>query len=321
MQDFLRAGLACSVPGSVGYERWRETRRQEQYSDRSYQWRRTGIGLYLGAPGAFANPDAWLNGIEALLQQYDGGHAPHGLPDGSNLDRAAYAVSFLAETNGWLVLGAALLGSGVAVKERRWVFVGLLAVALATIGYFSTKPVFFERNFSHVLPIIYVGSAFAIVSLSKRWIASPYWRAAFLVSVTAVLGSAGLMNTALIRDVIAPDRVDTAGEMETNLIERFCSPIIPVGYIVDEAQATRLVRRAQSGSERLYMILDPQDRYTERMVSKLLGSKDFLLAGRHEGAFTGRTTSTLNTYFDGDRIYLVSRSAEKFPCPAEASIP
>ena len=115
-------------------------------------------GFAAGAPGAIANPEALVNGVEFLMNQYGGLHPPHSHLDGRPVVDmlAAYYVGTL----GWAVIGCGTVGVGVLAWRRRWgEWVVLVGPVVLFAGYFSTRGVFFERNLSHVLPLFLILAA------------------------------------------------------------------------------------------------------------------------------------------------------------------
>lgn len=120
-------------------------------------------GFAVGVPGVFSNPEAYLNGLQVLSRQYAGVHPPHGHLSGNPVADLLFA--YLGATLGWATLAAMTLGVLQLVKDRAWSKIALLALpALLTLGYFSTRSVFFERNFSHVIPLLALLAAIGVCS-------------------------------------------------------------------------------------------------------------------------------------------------------------
>ena len=115
------------------------------------------------------------NGIVALIDQYGGGHPPHGLPDGSLFERLLYSLHYQLVSNGLFIFFAAF---GFLHKDP--VVKALSGNLLIAIFYFSTKGVYFERNLS----FLNWGAALmlAMTALPPRWV-NPWLIASCSVSL------------------------------------------------------------------------------------------------------------------------------------------
>lgn len=116
------------------------------------------ISLFIIAPFMFINFEVTLNGIRYLQNQYDGLHPPHSLLAGGVLEYFFYNLHFFI-----IVIPSifALSAIGLAygdTKERIWI-ISLISTFVILLLYFSTKTVFFERNYSHaIIPAIAAAS-------------------------------------------------------------------------------------------------------------------------------------------------------------------
>jgi 4-amino-4-deoxy-L-arabinose transferase-like glycosyltransferase len=112
-----------------------------------------GCGFVLGVPYALVNWSSYLYGIASLVAQYTLGHWPYGLPDGNILQRLAYSWHYLSAIGaGWFIL-LAVAGWLSLLKKRLYVFL-VVGLFFSVVGYFSIKPIFFERNFSFAIPFL-----------------------------------------------------------------------------------------------------------------------------------------------------------------------
>lgn len=149
---------------------WRQTSAREWGT----AWASLGaliVGFVAGAPGAVLHPAAFAHGIRHLATQYAGLHPPHshlaGGPTGDMM------VNYFAATLGWPVLALGLLGVVLLAVRRRWAELVLLTGPVVCFGgYFATRSVFFERNLSHVLPLLLIlagcGLAWVVERLPGR---------------------------------------------------------------------------------------------------------------------------------------------------------
>lgn len=149
-------------------------------SERKWVFRRLGVslglgalgvcaGFAMGAPGAVANPGAFLRGIEYLTAQYAGLHPPHSRFEGG-------IVAPVLGGYFWSVLGASMIAAGLVgtvglAVRKRWLEVALLAGPVVLfVVYFSTRTVFFERNLSHVVPLFCALTAVGLIE-AGHWLA------------------------------------------------------------------------------------------------------------------------------------------------------
>jgi hypothetical protein len=128
------------------------------------------IGAFIGMPYAFAHPGAFIAGALRLVEQYA---APTGYHDGTLLGGLWYVVRYLGPTLGWLTFALAIAGAVIAATPKAraqfgWTPFILFATALVTIFYTGSRPTFFERNFSHVLPVIFIAAGFTIQHIAAR---------------------------------------------------------------------------------------------------------------------------------------------------------
>ena len=73
-------------------------------------------GFVAGAPGAVANPAAFVNGIEFLMNQYAGLHPPHSHLNGGRV--ADMVGAYYVATLGWPLLACGAVGVGVRAGMR-----------------------------------------------------------------------------------------------------------------------------------------------------------------------------------------------------------
>lgn len=142
-------------------------------------------GFGVSAPYALLNFDVFLNGLSALSNQYDSAHPPHSHPDPWVLTYFFWICRFFAELYWpWFLL----IGAGIILGDRRerTAIVCLAAPFLLLVVYFSTKTVFFERNFAHAMPLLFVASALSFQILARR-IAKPLAGLALTILVLPAL--------------------------------------------------------------------------------------------------------------------------------------
>jgi Dolichyl-phosphate-mannose-protein mannosyltransferase len=122
-------------------------------------------GFVTGCPGAIFHPGAFYRGFMNLMNQYSSVFFYYSHPDGGPV--VDMLLAYLLATFGYLWMLAFIVG--VLTTMRSWklckgraMLLLLFLPALLTIGYFATKIAFFERNFSHVIPLCCIGAALGI---------------------------------------------------------------------------------------------------------------------------------------------------------------
>jgi hypothetical protein len=106
----------------------------------------------MGNPYAIVHPSLFFEGSMVLLRQYSSSVTPLGLHDSDLLGRVGYAIRYLLYTVGPLVM------TGVVVSLLRcgWSERLLLGLTVFSTLYLGSRSVFFERNFDHCLPILFL---------------------------------------------------------------------------------------------------------------------------------------------------------------------
>ena len=121
---------------------------------------------------------------------------PTGLRDAPLWERLVYLKDFLMPTLGLGCIVAACAGVIAAVLRRNYIAILLAGTAVINIIYLGTRPAFLERNFSHVLPLVFlvagVGAAWLLQGVKAK--AIPILVAAGVL-VIAAWPAAGLLYT------------------------------------------------------------------------------------------------------------------------------
>ena len=244
----------------------------------------TAAGVAVAAPYAVIHLEATIHGIATLAHQYVVGHPPHSLPAYGTAAQAGWIGRYFLELYGALPLLALAAPFLLKGAQRIWA-VGLVACWCLLVIYFATKPVFFERNFSHGLIPLVLAAALAAAGMRAIWLRAAiaimllppmaYWsiqiasatrwperQAEFELAQS--LGSARRITYEAIHGGEMPERCDTVAVMSFN----------------DPWSRTYLDRLAQGG---------------------------FTPIAHYRSRFSPLVTSTLHTYLDRDVRY--------FRCP------
>ena len=241
------------------------------------------LGFALGAPQALLHPQVFLNGLAALQAQYATGQPPHSPEHFTPAAQALHIGRYFLELYGAavpLALAAPFLLRG----RERGMTAALLAGFLVLAALFVTRPVFFERNFAHAVPLLLAATALAVPALPGRWLRRAavtacllpmgYWSAQVALAIPEQAGRPA------IEAALAPDRRLEFGD--------FFQPGLPGGC-------------------RLIAVPDYNDPWSAGFLARLRQA-GFREVARHEGRFHALSTSTLQTELGGDLHYLA--------CPA-----
>ena len=240
-------------------------------------------GFAVGAPYAAMDPAAFVNGTHALLTQYGGAHLPYGRPFSPTSERLAYALSPIIAVNGvpQLVLGGA--GAAWFMARRPWLGTALIVPALVFVLYFSTRPVYFERNFSHYLPLLHAFCAYAIVSLARR-IGGSHRQLAMSVgaiALAAVLIAPVRMLYRMAVEVIPEQRAWNASvtRRQAALAGNSGLPFDPSTTFLTPPQVAHFAETGAAQPPAIYRLLDLADPFSAQAARMLVHEHGWQLLG------------------------------------------
>jgi hypothetical protein len=130
-------------------------------------------GFAAGAPRAIADMGGYLAGLRYLNNEYG-----HSIISSSHYPSAAvydFLGRYLTETVGWGVALFFAVGLAHSVAKRRWrLLLTVFLPSLSLAAFLGSRLVFFERNFSHAMPLYLLGAgvglgALAEVGRIRRW--------------------------------------------------------------------------------------------------------------------------------------------------------
>lgn len=120
------------------------------------------VGFGVGAPYALRHLHTFFDGIAVLQHQYSGmGNPPASRPEYHFFAQLGWIFSYFAAILGWLAFPLHILGyfnRDLNARQRHALY-AYLAITVCTVLLFAHEHVFFERNFSHLVP------AFLIISI------------------------------------------------------------------------------------------------------------------------------------------------------------
>ena len=269
-------------------------------------------GFILGAPGAVAHPQFFVNGVQHLMTQYAGLHPPH-----SHISRAPVADmigGYYTATLGWPLILSAFFGAGVLVRRGRWVELTMVAgPVMIFAGYFSTKAVFFERNLSHVLPLFLVlaavGAAGLVEAIGAR-VRAPGWAVAVAAAVVfTVCAVPGLRLTApLLAEEFSGAGSDRHKAFEAALKKRYPGGEWAEVSLLNDGPLIELAARLKADRRPVLLrITDFNDEWNAYNLKTFTARFDAKLLADYPGNFAPVPVCTLHTYHSPhDRYYWVT---------------
>jgi hypothetical protein len=263
-----------------------------------------GTGVLVGAP--LANPRELLDGALALQNHYAGQHWPHGLgPEHGLLERLAYGLRFFLRVDGWPIIVFAVLGLVILCRRRQLFLAASLGIGLMYVALFCATPVFFERNYSHALPLILIAAGTGVTETIGCIRERPRRAALTAVIFLACLVPRGMLTYTLRYDVLSGNfdrrRASNLEELKTRCN---CSVIDFAHRYAAAARGLRdidgplLLRVVSFGEERA----ENWENEALGLLAQRTGGVGGYERHRFDGPFHGIPASTLHTYFAGDDI-------------------
>ena len=196
------------------------------------------VGFAIGAPYALHAPQEYLDGVNFLFRHYSGEGWRDGLHNATLFARFGHGIGYLIYTQGIVPLALAVVSLVVLARERRFTVMFAVAGPLLTLLYFLQTRVFFERNFSHALPILFalagMGCATIVAMLPRArspWLQTVSAQTAALIILIAFAIYPGYAVSALLyRTMLSQtDHEKKIREMREEIANRTARPIL-FGY-------------------------------------------------------------------------------------------
>lgn len=296
-----------TAPAPVAWSGWlrQEWQRRRSVLLAALQWALPCCiaGFALAAPHALLNPGDYLEGMRALMAQYDQGHWPHGLPQGSAPERLWYAARYFGATLGLPLLAAAAVGIAFALRDRDGDAVLLFIVAAVTAWRFGSYATFFERNFSHVLPILLLFAGHGIAASARLAKAPASAQGAFALLLLAVAAVPAARATATLRFQELGGRQEALLQFERRrLATEFGLPVQSLGW----AHGYEDTRRPVPPCGRFLLELSHAgEQVSEARVRRLVEREGFRVVRQLSSPFAHVPPSTLQTYFSPGKVFLL----------------
>jgi hypothetical protein len=271
----------------------------------------TVLGIFLGVPDAFLHPAEFMDGVAMLRNQYANLHPPFSLPDSRFV--AGLLIRYFWQTLGPLCCLLCVAGVIVMIYRRQYLnFLLFAAPAAFYLAYFSLQRTFFERNLSHVVPLIAVLCA---VGLTYLWsLIRSRWRTPMSVAVLLI----ALAHPTYISARLVFDAMKVTPEMRasalTKQLEETYSGVAHLGIELIAPEnlddVSRLVSRSASD-----IILpahdyhDPFTRQTAESAKQRLGAREIAY---FPSIFPKMSTNTILAYHAWGLRYMLLTSPEAY---------
>jgi uncharacterized membrane protein len=264
----------------------------------------TLVGVFIGVPTAFFHPAAYWHGVESLRRQYAGSITPHASIDSNN--SVWLTALYFWQTTGFLLLFS-LAGALVLARTRRFVLLAAIGGPVAFyLLFFSLQHTFFERNLSHVAPLMTILAAVALTALSETIPVKA--RTAALIALVALTAAPALwVSNKLVFDAmrISPDQ--RALNYEVHLFRTVRKIDGTMALFTDEQLNTMMRLAATADHNTLIRIADYHDSFTKRHLAELERRTNWREAGYFPSVFEGYGVSTLIAYHAVSYRYLLLR--------------
>jgi hypothetical protein len=255
----------------------------------------TIAGTFAGVPDAFFHPDAFIRGVRMVTGQYAGDYPVHSVMG------SEYCFPLLWRYF-WQTLGPLCFlcaaGMLVLLVRRRMLYFGLLAVpVIFYIGVFSLERAFFERNLSHVAPLMAI-----LCGLGIDWLTSglpaQLRTAAFAVTLTAALIQPAVISYKLVFIGMRVPIKERAKTYEQALSEREQAPIVyPARELFVPGNVDEVAALAKDRPEDIIVPThDYNDPYTRRVFQRLQRLTGAREVGHFSSLFPDFSPNTILAY-------------------------
>jgi hypothetical protein len=262
----------------------------------------TLLGCFIGVPDAFFHPVAYWRGVEFLRHQYATGTLPHAEIDSANSVRLT--ALYFWETTGILLLFSAA-GAFLLARGKR--FVELMSIAAPVIFYlvyFCLQRTFFERNLSHVAPLMAILAGVGITAVAGRLPAK--FRTAALVGLLALTAAPAVwVSGQLVFVAMRTSPEIRAVEYQRGVFDSVGRGMDYVQALVNDVQFNAMIQLAQEPRhDYLVRLVDYHDDFTRKNLEELRRRTNWREVGYFPSLFDGMSVNTLIAYHSWAYRYL-----------------
>ena len=262
------------------------------------------IGLISFAPYAVINYEKFLFGFRALNHQYSTGHWPHGLIEGSSFDRLGYAANYFFPTQGFFLFILTIIGAWLTIKERRFRSLFIFIIFSVFAIQFSIYPAFFERNFSHLLPIFCIFASFGLTKLFEITLNFKPAIRIILITIGVLLAFTPSIKTSyiLMIDELQGKSSNEVNIIRANLEYQLGIKSMQLGW--GDVHGGLVNKYDKLCEPVLLKMPYLNEKHSINFVAELKSIGGFSEMGRFNSPFYGVSPSTLDTYFTTTTLFL-----------------
>jgi hypothetical protein len=271
----------------------------------------TLLGLFVGVSDAFFHPSAYWHGVQFLLHQYAGASRPHAVIDGTN--SVSLTALYFWQTTGLLLLFS-MAGAFVLAMTRRFVLLAALGGPVAFyLVYFSLQRTFFERNLSHVAPLMAILAAVALTALSEkiRVRSGPV----ALIALTALAAVPALwVSYKLVFIAMRTTTEQRAVNYQIGILKTVRNRLDLAGSLFTDGQFDQMMQLAKAPkSDYLVRVADFHDSYTKNHLEELERQTKWREVGYFPSVFEGFDVNTMIAYHSVSFRYLFLSASSPAP--------
>ena len=276
-----------------------------------------GIGFIMGVPYVLGHWSSYISGLAHLFSQYRGAHRPHGLPDGNILERLVYTWRYFSAIGAGGFILLAVLGWLLLLKERLYAHFFIVGLFFVVVAYFSTRPVFFERNFSFAIPILSMCVGFVIFWGADRLRSSQTIRMVLLGAVIAAVTAPLLLFLWKLNTQVLSGQYEKRHlELRDKLHNQYGMPDAVFGWLLSNLDYQSFKDRLLKDERgTIYEIFGANDTYTRHYLSLADKELGMRIIAELPSPFQamGLPPSTFYTYHACQYFYLTHVSNLSIP--------
>jgi 4-amino-4-deoxy-L-arabinose transferase-like glycosyltransferase len=262
-------------------------------------------GAFVGVPDAFFHPAAYWHGVQYLRRQYSSGPAPFSTIDSTNSIRLT--ATYFWQTTGLLLLFSSA-GAFVLARKRQFALLAAVGGPLAFyIVYFGQQRAFFERNLSHVAPLMAMLAGVSIAAASER--ISGKVRIAAIVALVALATATSIwVSGKLVFIAMRADPEHRAANYQRHLVMTLRHRVDFFCAMVSENQVKAMgLLDKDPKVDYLFRVEDYHDSFTKKYMEELKRQTKWTEVGYFPSVFEGYDVSTLVSFHALSYRYLFLR--------------
>jgi hypothetical protein len=263
------------------------------------------VGAFVGVPDAFFHPAAYWHGVQYLRHQYATGSPPFGMIDSTNSMRLT--ATYFRQTTGLLPLFW-LAGAFVLARKRQFALLAAVGGPVAFyLVYFGLQRAFFERNLSHVAPLMAILAGVSIAAASERF--SGKVRIAAMVALVALATATSIwVSSKLVFAAMRADTGQRATDYQVHMLMTVPNQIQFVCAMVSDDQLKAMIKLDKDPKgDYLVRVEDYHDSFTKKYISELKRRTKWIEVGYFPSVFEGYDVSTLVSFHALSFRYLFLR--------------